>query len=397
MSGSALEVFNDFVLSTGPAIFSGPDSMINEATKNSYMLARLLSGDMSARIQGGSKIKDQIYFDEASTFQNYLPNESFSWENPQVMDEWEVQWRFSTAHMSWTDQEVGLQSGEMSQPARFQKYKTLKRTKEMNLWTSMMNGLEEQLWASPDAAEMEVSTGRKPYSIAALVNEHAIIDPLWALTSSTVQGINPTTQAKWRNQKEDYAAFGVQGAPKHVFEAFDRMWKKLRFDNLPVYKDYNERPTNPGVIACSLEGSAKFENALRVNQDWFRPAPQDPAYSHPMYRNVPVIYIAELGTAALYHAPDGTAYVDENTGDAADLNGGTGSASDSTGFIGPRYYFLNGEYLKKTIHRDRYFHKKTPFSPSAQPYNTVCPVDIWHNNHARSLQRLGIVCPSTNQ
>ena len=411
MAGTPLEVFDDFMLSTGPAIFSGPEELINEATKNTYILSRFLRGkDMSAVVQGGSKIRDQIFFDEESTFQDYIPNESFTYENPQVLDQWEIPWRFSVAHMSWTDQEIGLNSGDMSRSARFHKYKTLKRSKEMNLWTSMMNGLEEQLWASPDAGEMETTTGRTPYSISSLVNEHSAarfagfggtaaehpgMDPVWiAAGGSTVQGINPTTQRKWQNQKEIYVEAGTQGTNLHLFQAMDRMWKKLRFDALPVYANFSERPTNPGFIACSLSGSTQYENALRQNQDWFRYGGQDAAYPHPTYRNVDVIYISDLDEAALYTKGSGVAYAAEDGVEA--LTGDAPSATEGLGFNGPRYYFLNGKYMKKTIHRERYFTKKEPFSPSSQPYTRICPVDIWHNNNVCSRQRLGIISPAAS-
>ena len=102
---SALSTFNDFVNVTGPAFLTSAEDVVNEAVKNNYILRRFIRGkNPSDIIQGGSTIRDTILFDEQSTFQFYEPNETFTWENPQVLTNWEINWRFAVDHMSWTDQ-----------------------------------------------------------------------------------------------------------------------------------------------------------------------------------------------------------------------------------------------------------------------------------------------------
>ena len=102
---SALSTFADFVASTGPAYLTSAEDVVNEACKNNYILRRFLRGKgPSEVIQGGATIKDTILFDEENTAQYYQPNETFTWQTPQVLTSWEIQWRFLADHLSWTDQ-----------------------------------------------------------------------------------------------------------------------------------------------------------------------------------------------------------------------------------------------------------------------------------------------------
>ena len=144
---SALSTFTDFIDTTGPSFLTSAEDVVNEACKNNYLLRRFLRGQgPSETVQGGSSIKDTIMFDEESTFQYYEPNQTFTWENPQVVENWEIQWRFCVDHMAYTDAEVELNVGTgMSRAARHTAYKRLKRIKEQRLWTSILNGMEDAI------------------------------------------------------------------------------------------------------------------------------------------------------------------------------------------------------------------------------------------------------------
>ncbi len=382
--GSALETFTDFVKSTGPAFLKGPEDVINEAVKNTYVLPRFITGkDMSEMIQGGAEIKDDILFDEDSSYEHYQPNAEFTYRNPQVLTQWSIPWRFVKNEMVWTDHEIGLNTGELSQKSRFHKFKTLKRTKEQNLWAGMMNGLEDDLWAAPDNATMESTTGTKPYSIPTFVNEETNTVPQGF---TTLQGINPANEAKWRNQVESYNA-APDATTSEVwvgFKAFSKMFYQVRFDRLPKQPELSEPVTVPNFIACSLNGISQYEVALRVSQDTFvTTGRQDPAYNHPRYRGIDVVYVSNLDTAAVFP-----------TGSGGSLSTETDTAGTTN--AGPRYYFINGEYMKSVIHNERWFHKLDPFSPSRQPFTKIMIVDLWYNFVCRSRRRHGIVNPSAD-
>ncbi len=392
---SALSTFNDFVSVTGPAYLTSAEDVINEAVKNNYLLRRFLKGaDMTKVIQGGSVIRDSILFDEDSTFQFYQPNETFTWANPQVIDEWEINWRFAVDHMSWTDQEIELNIGSgLSQSARFHQYKRLKRIKEQRLWTSVLNGMEDQLFAVPEVAKQETNTGEEPYSIPAFVNEETnglfggVATGAPGAAWTTVEGINPVTESRWVPQQVTYTQSTTDSADgtlasNNVIGAFDDMFLSVKFDVPPTKQEYFESPKlYAQFIACSKAGQNHYRQLLRASQDTFVTASrQDPSYMKPQYAGIDLEYVANLDTAALYsHSMASSALQTEQSANADD--------------IGPRYYWLNGAYLCPVFHSTRYMTKHPVMTHPNQPFTHIMPVDTWYNMVCRSRQRLGIVRP----
>lgn len=383
MDGSNLEVFEDFVLSTSPANLTDANSLVNDCTKRNYLLGRFMKGrDMADMVQGGEYIKDEIYLRERRNTKNYKTNAKHSWQNPQVLTRWSIPWRFTMDHMSWTDQEIDLNNADLSEKARFKKYKDLKRSKEMNLWTGFLNTLEEQLWAQPDEDEMETLNdgGEIPNSLACFITEETDGVP-YTYAGTEVMRIDVTQYPKWDNQRETYNEIGTYSTGKNLFTAFDKLRRKVGFSKLPMRGDLSERMSAPWFYACSDGGLTDFETTLRVNQNVLRwGGGQDPAYPHPTHKGVDVIYCETLDDAQLYDPATGTAAADESL---ADLKGG-------------RFYAVDGRYMLKCIHSKRFFYKKRPFSPSNQPWNHIMPVDIWHNQACRSRQRQGIISPSAD-
>jgi hypothetical protein len=388
--GSALSTFTDFVASTGPSYLTSADQLVNEAVKNSYIMRRFLKGaDKSFVIQGGSSIKDALILDEDSTFQQYQPNDTFTWRNPQVMSTATANWRFSVDHMSWTDQEIELNVGTgMTTEALRGIYKRLKREKEQRMWTSMINGWEDLLWRLPKNSEMESDSGLYPYSIPAFINERT--NGLYDFSGdsfTTVEGISPTTKTRWKPQTEGLAAASAADTAwvsgnSPLINAFDAMFYKIKFETPPTKAEYFEDPKlYAQFIACSRKAINLYQRALRNAQDQFRGAasPSDPSYLNPMYGGIELMYVAALDTAALYTTSN-TAFVSET--------------SDSTNNTGPRYYWINGQYLTPVFHTSRYMAKKDPMVHPNQPFTTVVPVDCWWNLFCRSRQRHGIVYPA---
>lgn len=407
--GSPTEVFEDFVLATPPVNLTSPYDLVNEATaRGEYALSRFMRGaQANEMVQGGEVIKDETFLNEVSTFKNYKTNAKHNWENPQVLARWSVPWRFSMGHMQWSDQEVMLNNADLSDKARRKKYKDLKHSKEVNLWTTFMNGLEAQLFAAPDYDEMEDTTGGTPYSLPVFINEwtEAAIQAIgggYAANegsglypgfttagggANTVQGLDPSVYPRWDNARVTYARAGLYsaGAGTHLFKAFDKLRRRVRFARLPYKPEVSERTTSPAFYAASDDGCTVYEAALRENQQMLLPNYQDPAFPNPQHKGVDIVYIEELDTAEIY--PTGSA-------DGTTLS--TEFDTSGTTNAGPRYMAINGYYLLKAIHALRYFYKKRPFSPSNQPWNHIMPVDIWHNTVCRSRQRQGIIYPSAD-
>lgn len=398
--GSALSTFTDFVNSTGPTYLTSSQDIVNEAVKRTYMLSRWLKGrDISEVVQGGRTIKDDIMLDEAPTARTYQPNETFTPQNPQVLTEWEINWRYVVDHMTATDQEFELQGNfsSMTRSARHQVYKDLKWSKEQRMWTSMFNFMENLLWAQPNKGTMEAAAGTEPYSIPAFVNEYtnglfAVPDAGAGLPGgnwTTVMGINPATKTKWVPQQESYGstsptASNADVTNRNIVQAMDRMWMKIRFMPPAFRQEYFEKAElNRQVIAASNSGVSIYQNLMRISQDLYASASrQDPAYVNPAYAGISLVPIESLGSALLYL--DATTTPDS-------LVVETSSATDNSG---PRYYFLNGNYIKPVWHARRYFNRTEGLTPPNQPFTTFWYVDSWYNVVCRSRQRQGIVYPT---
>jgi hypothetical protein len=389
--GTALEVFNDFMESTGPSYLRGPQDLINEAVKRSYLLGRFLKGrPYTDVLQGGSRIRDVIMFDEESTRQFYQPNDTFTWQNPQVLNRWETNWRFIIDHMSWTDHEVLLNTSGMGKSARHHEYKTLKYTKEMRLWTSYLNGSDTDLFRTPNYQEMELASGKMVQSLPVFINEdnNGLWGKGWAsapvgtygTSGFTVQQIDPVVQTKWTNQVQTYDA-APTGANWTGFNAFDKLYLQVKFDRLPAKPQYSEAESSTGFWATSMRGMTMLQAAMRYSQDLFvSPDRQDPAYPNPKYHGIEVVYVSELDTAALYEPETGNVPAPENT----------------ALITGPRYYAIMPEYVTMVYHTERYMESAGVMRHPNQPFTWVMPVDTWCNLVARSRQRQGIITPSTD-
>ena len=404
MAGTALTNFADFVNSTGPSYLRSPSQFLNEAVSQTYILPRFLRGkDFDKVLQGGSKIKDVVMFDDASTYQRYNPNQPFTWTQPQITTEQQIFWRFSLDHMSWTDHEVELNMDEgLTRAAVRVQYKRRKKQIEQRMWTSMLNGMELDLIKSPHTAateaQMEQENGIEAYSLGAFITEDKTnFHPVgW----TTIMGIDPASETRWRNAVSlyDFANPTVVGGidAGSLIQAFDDLWLKVMFmppDGFhPEHFEVASLQAFAQGIFCSRAGHNLYKTSLREENDRLVTL-QDAAYNSTKYSGVDMVYWAALdagkadGSSAIYeHDGARTAAYDED-GD----NSSGGSVTDHR--PGRRFWFVNGNYLTPVFHRRRYFYKKTPYTLENQPFTWVAPVDCWNNLFCNSRQRQGIIAP----
>ena len=412
--------FNDFMQSTGPSYLKSADAVINEAVKNNYVLSRLLKEKANeTTVQGGTSIKDVIVFDDSSTYQKYEPNDVFTWRNPQVTDTLTAPWRFSMDHMSWTDQEIELNDGDAKVM-----YKRVKRIKEMRMWTSMLNGMENDLWATTFGNYGNMETGGKePYSLPAFITETVNSDLTFGERGgvptgwTNILGINPVNDPRWTNQVSFYKRGGTandvpttMAAGQYtghnanasiarnvysLFGAFDDMYQKVQFKAPLTQRQYfEETQFNRQMILCSKEGINLYKRSLRASNDMLVSA-QDSAYNTPTYSGIPVEYCANMDSAAIYPAvASGSTVADDLAGRNGDTVLATGSEfALNTIDKGARFWFVNGQYVTPIYHSTRYMKKHDVMRHPNQPFTWVQPVDCWWNVFCNSRQRHGIVAP----
>jgi hypothetical protein len=411
VAGTPLQQFTVLAESQGPAWATGAEVLINEGAKNSYFWQRINKGkSMLDLIQGGDQIQDRIFFDAETTFERVDPQFTVvQYENLQTGTNWTANWSFAFAYLSWNNKERGLNNENFKGSYRRQMFKSVLFQKHQNLWTDICNNIDDEFFSTPNQERMEAATTtggpRIPYSLPVFINEMSdgngtqgsgvdgLPDATAGSTWTVVMGINPTTQTKWQNQRELYTFASTTAlTAAAIFAPMSRLMRRLRFDRLPMKPEYSDKSTSPHVIMTQGLGLDNYEYALRTNQDEFRGvgkmSGQDPAYDRPTFRNIPLDYSSGLDTAAIYPTGASNAFA------AFSSTANDGAAANGVGFSGPRYYFINGEYMKLVFHRDYYARLGTPFMPSQQPDSRVQVCEIWNQFYTSSRLRHGILAPS---
>lgn len=355
MPGTPLSLFTDFFThTTGPAYLTDPSKVINDAQLRNFEGLEALSR-VKMDVQGGSSIKDMILLDDPGTASTYKPGETASVTNVQGGSTIDVDWRFIRVPITWTEAEILLNDGGNSN-ARFHQFKKLKDFKYQQAYTSLMNLLEKKIWATPSNTEMETSTGAEPYSILASITS----DGLAPSGFTTVQGVNPSTKTKWRNQTATYTYATPYDTDTGIIAGFDTISQLVNFKVPPTAKQYFESAEfKAHVIMTNREGRRDYMKALRANNDITRAGAQDPAYGAPVFLGVPV------------KAAEG---LDENS---------TFTAGQ------PGFLFQNMNYLKVIYHAKKWMQVGKPMVFPDKPDTTVVWVDLYMNVFCQSRQRQG--------
>jgi len=369
----ALATFTDFVATTGPAYITGPEQVINEAVKKTYLLSRFLKGKPTAEsLQGGQTINDVVMFDDNGSYQSYGPNDTFTPTNKQVTSTISENWRFSKFDYSWTNQEILLQgSSSMTREARFKVYKNTKKIKESSAWTSGLNGMENDLTAVPNNADMETASGTKPYSIFAFLSPDTTNYHYSGFT--TVMGINPANEEGWRNPVSTYDHTAISDTTNGLIAGFDDLVEDVHYIPPEIQASaFDASSPATGFFVTSKQGVKLYKQQVRAANDRLMGAssPSDPAYLKTLYGGADILKIDNLTTAALYT-----------------------SAAEASGE--PRYYFIQPQYMKVIFHTDRYFEKEGPFNDKDNPFSWTVYFDVYWNLFCCSRQRQGVIAPAS--
>lgn len=361
MAGKALASFADFVAATNERIATDPKNIISDAVNRTYTMKDMVKGKgESDVVKSGTKVTERVQLIAGSNFGFYDPNQQFTPTIDDVLTTITMPWRFAKDSFSWTDQELILNEGGGSAD-KLTQYKNLRDSKRQACTISLYNGMEAQLWATPDVATMDATgTGGRPYSIRTFITE----DGLAPAGFSTVLGVNPSTNARWRNQVASYA---YQSLDSTMVTAFESIWRKCMFESPTTKDDYfKETRFNKFKIYTNLDGWSNYVRLTRNSND----------------------------RAMSGSKPDLGAYTDSPTFGGIPLN--WVEALDGAGYTTgqPRFFFNNFEFLYPVFHSERYMWETDPISGGhTQPYSWVVYKDCWYNLFCRSRYRQGIIVP----
>lgn len=406
VNGTPLSQFNSFMEATGPLFITSPEGVINDAqARKTYSFGALMGGDRGKKklFGGGADIRFNTFFETGTRTRFHQPGATQNWAQPQKLTHGRAHWRFLITDMAWTLQEIMLNERMTrgSDAERFQQYVDLKRQKEQMMWTDKWDFMEAHIWSEPDFDEMESAAGGeqgKWYSIPAFINEYtnALFNTEGSAGTAwtTVHGIDPAStvqgQDRYDIQKVTYSnevtSDSELPATGTILGAFEKMWKKVHFEKPPTMGEYFSNPAyDKQQIFCSPEGQTAYAMLIRAFQDnYVIETRQDPAYPDPAFNFIPVKYVDYLTTATLYPNHTTIASATDNVSEGTSGNGVTG----------PRYYWINSEYLYPTFHEEMFFARQKVREAFNDPDTFVQPVRTWGNLVCTSRMRQGIVRPS---
>lgn len=400
----SLELFTDLMVSSTAADLNGPEQISNQVTRKGYILKYLLAGSQGFdTIQGGTSIRTDLILDEVSTAVNWVPGQKFTHSNPQVLSNTSAPWRFTSDFRTWNGPEILLNTAEMSTHARNLKFVSMQKKIDIRCATSIGHFMEDQCHALPVHADMEADSGLVPNSLHVFNNE--LPDGLYGsyrAADSKVQGIDKSAKPAWDNERTSYDRAGaVAGTGTHIFDAFETLFLKMGYQQLPGpdgAANSNDLKTSR-VCFTQMVGVQQYQAALRLNQDYFRASGSglDPNYIGAVFDGMPIVYIEKMDTAPVY--PTSSDASQSALALGAETLYGTYDENCSNAAIanqGARYHVYDFECLQKIVHAQRYFHRGAVKEPVNQLEAFIQPVTTYHNNTCSELRKQGTIYPTTD-
>lgn len=371
--------FADFILATRDVKLTTQKEAINEATKHTYFLANMLKGrDTSDVFRGGTKLVERVLASDNGSFRFYQPGDEFNPTGVDTLKKIEVDWRFAMANFVFYDEETELNAGDENA------YLDLKRSYEQAAMTSNFNGMEDALWAAPNAAQMETggTSGSAAFSIPTFVNENTNTIPNGF---STLMTVDPSTNPWWQNQISGYNSTHLTDITAtdsdSLLAAMDDMWLKVKFDKLQAASQWFESDDLKKMfIATNKDGHKTLSRILRALNNRLVPDKNDPAYPDPMFNGYPILYVEDLDTSPCYVG-------------SGILSGSQTNGVANAGF--PRFYFANLRYMYAVYHSQRYLFPIIKDGGAKAPTAHVMFYNTWYNVVCRSRRRQGIVAPTS--
>jgi hypothetical protein len=388
-------VFTGWVQDTGSNYQKGPGERLNHWARLNYdTLGFLTRGKKQSRVvKGGSDIREQIMLTGTARAENISATATTS---PAITETGAIlrqDWRILRTHCAYDERALDLNmGGNVGSDGGFQQFRDTRDSMYQEMYTDLANKMDENLWAQPHFDEMEGTSGIKPLSIPAIVNEHvgglttAACDAggdLWT-TLFNLLGTTTGFTTNFAPQRFSYTNVTVN-SPTNLIAAFDLAYESLNFKAPPQNKEYFNPDSGmlPAQtwIAASKEGVVKLKQLCRASQDrWDNPL--DAYGGRPTYAGVPVVSVALLTTATIF--PTGSA-------------GAAGTESTTTNSNGgPRFHLINSNYLDVLYHSKWFMHQYEIQRQQNNPARVAIFYDTLHNVWANSRKHHGIIYPTAN-
>lgn len=378
MADQQLGDFGDFLLSGDAAVIKSGGDMREAVSKRSHFWKRLYSGkDPEKTLSGGERLRSFIMLTKAGSAFFHTIGKKTQPTQPQTITQTESPWRFARVPIVYDDQTVLLNTAEKTFDAQVAVYFNLKQTYEQAAVLSKVDLMEEGLASTPSSTHDSFTSGNAPQPIfGTLISDFANTLPT-GLT--TVQGISPSTNTNWQNQREGFDASGGVVANGPALKALSRLARRVKFTGLPTKPEYGDRKTMPAVFACSIKALTFLEDTMRATQDVFvYIGRQDPTYPHPTVYGVPVEEVDFLTNATIYD------------------DGAGGFATEEAATLeGPRYFACNLEDVTAYFHNRRFWYKYAPINDIEDPSRWVIWCDTYYQIHMHQRRTQGVVYPST--
>jgi hypothetical protein len=335
----AFETFEDFLLLTREEKLDPSEVVRTVCMKQNYTYAELIRGKALKKLtQGGTAMKLFLRTALAGSYAKYAPGDNFTPVAADVLEAISVAWKFNTVNFSWFDEENLLNKYGKSSFADL-----LTEVYEPNMVLDFIDGVENDLWAVPNTATMEASTGDAPFSIPCFINEYTNTLPTGF---STVMGLAPATTTVWQNQRSSYSAANILNptAATGLAAALDKAARLIKFQSVPFgpakSAQTQDNMSDRVLLLTNGDGVDKYNALLRaMNDRTFKPA--DVKYKNAQFNDSDVIWIPKLDTAAIY------------SGAAVAASHSSGVAQDGY----PRFYMVHTKDLHPILNSHMFFDR----------------------------------------
>ena len=317
-----MSTFTDLIVTT---LSKWSDTLADNVTANSCILARLKAKNAIVKEDGGSVLEEDIMYAENGTFKWYSGFELLDISDSEVLTAALYDWKQANANIVISGLQMRNNSGST------QKKHNLLKSKMLNGEITMKNNVAKSIFSDGTG-----NGGKELTGLQALVSDNP--------ASSTVGGIDAAENPFWRNQAYSLSTDGgVSGdaTPADVLAAMDEMMLRT-----------TRNSDRPDIIVSSADLYKLYKQATQnIKRIVEEKGTQigDASFTAVEYEGVPVVYDSFCPASHMY--------------------------------------FLNTDYLKLHAHKDAYFtldKERLPVNQDAKVFPMIFQGNLTCSN--RNLQ-----------